>query len=97
MEVEVSVIVSVYNDEGYLSACLDSLLGQTLREIQVICVDDCSMDNSLLLLNDYAARDARIEVYRMAENSVLAHGATKPCAMCKDATWLFSTATPGWP
>ena len=69
MEVEVSVLVAVYNAERYLSACLDSLLVQTLKNIQVICVDDCSTDSSLQLLNDYAARDSRIEVYRMAENS----------------------------
>jgi len=39
---KVSVLVAVYNAEKYLCQCLDSLLSQTLRDIQVICIDDCS-------------------------------------------------------
>lgn len=64
----VSVLVAVYNAEKYLKQCLDSLLAQTLRDIQIICVDDCSTDHSYQLLNDYARRDARIEAYQMTQN-----------------------------
>ena len=59
---KVSVIVPVYNAERYLVECLDSVLGQTLRDIEVICVDDGSTDRSPSVLSDYAARDSRIRL-----------------------------------
>lgn len=59
---KVSVIVPVYNVEAYLSRCLDSLIKQTLKEIEIICVDDESTDNSLAILNSYAQADNRIQV-----------------------------------
>jgi glycosyltransferase involved in cell wall biosynthesis len=65
---KVSVLVAVYNAEAFLPQCLDSLLRQTLKDIQVICIDDCSTDGSLKLLQDYAALDARIELIALPEN-----------------------------
>ena len=62
----VSVILPVYNVEGYLGECLDSILAQTLKAIEVICVDDGSTDGSPRILEDYAARDARVRVIRQA-------------------------------
>ena len=59
---KVSVIIPVYNVEKYLRQCLDSVMGQTLKEIEIICVDDGSTDNSLEILKEYAARDNRITV-----------------------------------
>ena len=55
--VKVSVIVPVYNATNYLERCLDSLVNQTLDEIEFICVDDCSTDNSLEILTKYANND----------------------------------------
>ena len=60
---QVSVVVAVYNAEPYLSQCLDSIIQQTLRNIEIICVNDGSTDSSLQTLEDYAARDKRIRVY----------------------------------
>lgn len=57
---KVSVIIPVYNVEKYLRECLDSVIGQTLREIEIICVDDGSTDSSLDILKEYAAKDERI-------------------------------------
>ncbi len=57
---QVSVVIPVYNSERYLSECLDSILNQTLQDIEVICVDDGSTDQSLEILNSYARADARI-------------------------------------
>ncbi len=58
---KVSVIIPVYNTpEGYLRQCLESILGQTLQELQIICVDDCSTDGSLAILEEYAQKDSRI-------------------------------------
>ena len=54
-QVKVSVIVPVYNVEVYLSQCLDSLLNQTLQEIEIIVVNDGSLDNSQQIMEEYAA------------------------------------------
>lgn len=59
----VSVIVSVYNSQEYLEACLQSILSQTLKEIEVICVDDLSDDASLAILQRYASEDSRVSLY----------------------------------
>lgn len=63
METLISVIIPVYNNEKYLSKCLDSILVQTHTNIQVITVDDGSTDRSGEILDQYAEKDARIEVY----------------------------------
>lgn len=60
--VNVSIIVPVYNVEEYLGKCLDSLLNQTLSEIEIICINDGSTDRSLDILNYYAGKDNRIIV-----------------------------------
>jgi group 2 glycosyl transferase len=70
---KVSVLVAVYNAEKYLRACLDSLLNQSLKDIEIVCVDDASTDNSLTLLNEYAARDGRLKVATLAKNSGISH------------------------
>lgn len=58
----VSIIVPVYNVEKYLTRCLDSLINQTLKDIEIICVNDGSKDNSLDILKTYAEKDQRIIV-----------------------------------
>ena len=57
---KVSVVVPVYNVEDYLEKCLDSLIHQTLEEIEILCVDDGSTDHSNELLYIYKNRDPRI-------------------------------------
>jgi len=59
---EVSVIIPVYNVEKYLPQCLESVSHQTLKEIEIICVDDGSTDNSSIILDTYAKRDSRINI-----------------------------------
>ena len=59
---KVSVILPIYNVSAYLRECLDSVVGQSLRELQIICVDDGSTDDSLEIIREYAARDPRILV-----------------------------------
>ena len=66
---QISILVAVYNTAPYLPQCLDSLCGQTLRDIQIICIDDCSTDQSPQILADYAQRDARITLLRTPHNS----------------------------
>lgn len=65
---KVSVLVAVYNAGPYLRKCLDSLVNQTHRDIQIICVDDASTDDSWQLLEEYAAKDERIVLLRQSEN-----------------------------
>ena len=62
MAPKVSVIVPVYNVEKYLPHCLDSLVNQTLKDIEIICVNDGSTDGSLAILQRYAAKDKRIKI-----------------------------------
>ncbi len=57
---KISLIIPVYNVELYLRECLDSAVGQTLQDIEIIIVNDASPDNSRQIIADYAARDARI-------------------------------------
>ncbi len=60
--VKISVIIPVYNVEKYLNECLDSVVNQTLDKMEIICVNDGSKDESLKILNEYAAKDSRIRV-----------------------------------
>jgi glycosyltransferase involved in cell wall biosynthesis len=65
---QVTVIVPVFNKAPYLTACLDSILQQTLRDIAVICVDDASTDGSADILARYAEIDTRLRVIRVPFN-----------------------------
>lgn len=68
-----AILVAVYNGSEYLKRCLDSLLQQTLKDIQVICIDDGSTDNSWEILQLYAAMDRRIELLHLSQNYGAAH------------------------
>jgi glycosyltransferase involved in cell wall biosynthesis len=58
----ISVVVPVYNVQSYLADCLDSLLAQTRRELEIVVVDDGSTDSSRAIADEYAARDPRVRV-----------------------------------
>ena len=60
--VEVSVIVPVFNAQDYLERCINSLINQTLKEIEIILVDDGSSDNSLSICKNFAKTDSRVKV-----------------------------------
>ena len=74
----VSVVMPVYNVRPYLSECLDSLLEQTERDIEIICVDDGSTDGSAELLSEYATKDRRI---RVVSNHHQGAGAARNCGI----------------
>ena len=67
----VSIIIPVYNTEKYLRECLDSVLAQTMTDIEVLCVDDGSTDSSPEILNEYAAKDPRVTVINSETNKGL--------------------------
>lgn len=60
--IKITVIIPVYNYQGSLKRCLDSVINQSLKELQIICINDGSTDNSLKIMKDYAKDDSRILV-----------------------------------
>ena len=72
MDIKVSVIVPVYNVAPYLERCLESIINQTLREIEIICVDNGSTDNSMEILHRYQAEDPRIMILSQQNSGVAA-------------------------
>ena len=89
--VKVSVIMPVYNAEQYLEEAINGILNQTLDDLELICVDDGSEDNSLAMLNEFAQKDKRIKVYHQenqgggaARNVAMRH-ATGEYLYCMDA------------
>lgn len=77
----VSIVVPVYNVEDYLTECIESLLTQTLAEIEIILVDDGSTDRCPSICDDYAKRDARIKVIHK-ENGGLSDARNAGIAVC---------------
>jgi glycosyltransferase involved in cell wall biosynthesis len=77
--INISIVVPVYNSAPFLTRCLNSLCGQTLVNIEIICVDDASTDNSLSILNTFKAKDKRIKLIHNTEN--LGAGMSRNSAM----------------
>ncbi|MBQ3039774.1 MAG: glycosyltransferase family 2 protein [Alphaproteobacteria bacterium] len=69
---KVSVIVPCYNVSPYIERCLDSLVNQTLKDIEIICVDDCSTDSTLEKLECYEAKESRVKLIKLTKNSGVA-------------------------
>ncbi len=80
---KVSVVIPVYKVEKYLPACLDSVLSQSLQDIEVICIDDASPDRCPEMLDEYAARDARIRVLHLPENHQQGYGRNRGTEMAR--------------
>jgi len=57
---KISILIPVYNVELYLEECLNSVIHQTEKDLEIVCVDDASTDQSLKILKKYAERDTRI-------------------------------------
>lgn len=80
---DISILVAVYNAEQYLHSCLQSLIEQSLKSIQIICIDDASTDQSLSILHSFAQRDNRIEVYSLTQNGGQAKARNEGLKHCK--------------
>ncbi len=65
----ISIIVPVFNAEDYIEKCLQSLSKQTHKNIEIICVDDCSTDNSVNIIKQHINNDSRIKLYSTPQNS----------------------------
>ncbi len=69
---KITVIIPVYNTERYLVECLESIINQTLRDINIICINDGSTDDSLKILEDHAKKDSRITLVTQENNGLSA-------------------------
>jgi glycosyltransferase involved in cell wall biosynthesis len=69
---EISVIIPVYNTEKFLPGCLESIINQDFKDIEIICINDGSSDNSLSVLQKYAKNDKRIKVFSQKNRGVSA-------------------------
>ena len=69
-QASISIIVPIWNTEKYLRRCLDSLVNQTKKDIEIVCVNDGSPDNSLDIINEFAAKDSRIKVVNQKNQGV---------------------------
>ena len=94
---KVSVVVPVYNVEKYLRTCLDFIVAQTLREIEIICVNDGSTDGSPAILEEYAKEDARIKIISQenrglsgARNTGMDAATGKYLAFVDSDDWFYS-------
>ena len=70
MDCTISVIIPVYNTAKFLPRCIDSVLKQTYSNIEIICIDDGSSDDSLKILETYAAKDERVKVHTQSNAGV---------------------------
>lgn len=85
---KVSVLIPVYNVENYLRRCLDSVLHQSLEDIEVVCVDDASPDGSARILQEYASSDKRVRIITKSRNEGLMM-ARKTGYMNAEGEYLF--------
>ena len=74
LDIKVSVVIPVYNAERYIAECLESLISQSLQEIEIICIDDGSMDNSLEILEMFSNKCGKIRVFNQENIGALDHG-----------------------
>jgi len=72
MNPKISIIVPVYNVGPYLTKCMESLCNQTLKDIEIIAVNDCSTDDSLTILNEFGKKDPRIRIINHEHNELTA-------------------------
>ena len=83
---KISVVVPVYNVQEYLNSCINSILAQTLSDIQIILVDDGSKDNSGEICDDYQKKDKRIKVIHQENGGVMKARAAGVYIACSD--WI---------
>ena len=93
--IKISIIIPVYNAEQYLEQCLESVIKQSLKEIEIICVNDGSIDNSLRILEEYSRKDNRIIMINQenggsskARNSALQIAKGEYCLNIDSDDWI---------
>ena len=89
---QISVLVPIYNVEPYLPHCLESLLAQSLHQIEIICIDDGSTDESWRMAESYVARDARVRTVQHKENRGLSAARNTGLALARASYIMFCDA-----
>lgn len=89
---QISVIIPVYNVKNFIPKCLDSVIGQTYTNTQIILIDDCSTDLSGAICDEYAIRDSRIQVVHLEENSGVSHARNIGLGLAKGELVTFIDA-----
>lgn len=95
----ISVIVPIYKVEQYIAQCLDSIVNQTYKDLEILCIDDCGTDKSMEIVESYAAGDERIKIIRheknkglgCARNTGLEHATGKYIACVDSDDWIDVT------
>lgn len=96
MSISISIIVPVFNAVATLRRTLDSIKEQTFLDIEILCVDDCSNDTSLQILEEYASDDSRFKIIRLSENSGVAAARNKGIANAAGKYLCFLDADDWW-
>ena len=94
---KVSVIVPIYNTAAYVRQCLESIASQTLDDIEVLCVDDCSTDGSDAICRQFAQRDRRFRYLRLEKNSGAAQARNEGIARATGEYLAFMDADDWYP
>ncbi len=87
--VKISIIVPVHNDEAYLRICLNSIVEQTMSEIEIICIDDASTDSSPAILGEYAKKDSRFRIITYEQNMSASQARKDGCLKSRGENILF--------
>jgi len=86
----ITVAISVYNVEEYLPKCLDCIVNQTFKDIEILCIDDCSTDETYLILQRYASEDNRFRLIKQSYNQGLSVSRNTAIAnACGEYIWML--------
>ena len=91
---KISVIIPVYNTEQYLEECINSVINQTFKNLEIICINDGSTDNSLNILEKYAQKDSRIKIINQ-ENKGVAQARNSGISICT-GKYVFFLDSDDW-
>lgn len=91
----ISIIIPVYNDEKFLSKCINSIINQTLEQIEIICINDASTDKSLDILTEYKNMDSRITIINYDENKS-ASQARKDGVLSSNGNYIMFVDADDW-
>lgn len=92
---KVSILVAVYNAEHFLAQCLESLVNQTLNDLQIICIDDASTDESPNIIKRYAATDKRIVLLKLPENMGVSKARNRGLSIA-NGEWVMMLDSDDW-